>query len=474
MENNEFISSSNIDIYAMWERIKEELVKEVSTLTYEVFILNLDIVDIKENTLVVSTGTKSSEKALVKIKNQIINGANRAYKNITALEIIVNDKKETEVPAKKEEVVETNSTTVEEKPAERVYVDENTASLSRDAANFRFDPKYTFDNFIVGPSNQFAAAAAQAVAETPGAKFNPLFIYGGSGLGKTHLLYAIGNYIQDNNPSLNVIYVTTNKFTDDFVNSLKSKSTSKFKETYLKADVLIIDDIQEIIGREQTQEQFFNLFNELHQRGKHIVITSDKQPKELNPLEERLRSRLEWGMLVDIGVPDIETRIAILNKKAQIERYNVSREVIEYIAEIATSNVRTMEGYLSRAVFYSSLLKEDIVTIESAREALKNIAKDDEESIDATKIIDIVCKFYNIKKEEVLARKRTKQIAEARQIAMYLITEFINIPLESVGNIFGKDHATVIYAKNKIQDDMKKSKKLEVQINDLKKMIEGK
>ena len=179
-------------------------------------------------------------------------------------------------------------------------------------------------------------------------------------------------------------------------------------------------------------------------------------------------------MLADIGVPDVETRIAILNKKAQMERYNVSKEVIEYIADVSTTNIRTMEGYLSRTVFYSNLLKEDIVTLETAREALKDIATTSEESIDATKIIDIVCKFYNVKKEELLARKRTKAIAEARQIAMYLITEFLNIPLESVGNIFGKDHATVIYAKNKVADDIKKSKKLEVQINDLKQMIEGK
>jgi len=196
--------------------------------------------------------------------------------------------------------------------------------------------------------------------------------------------------------------------------------------------------------------------------------------KELNPLEERLRSRFEWGMLADIGMPDIETRIAILNKKAQIERYNVSREVIEYIAEVATSNIREMEGFLSRTVFYSNLTKNDVVTIDCAREALKNIASIDEETIDATKIIDIVCKFYNIKKEEVLARKRTKDVAEARQIAMYLISEYMSLPLESIGNIFGKDHATVIYAKNKVIDDMKKSKKLEIQINDIKQMIEGK
>ncbi len=466
MENNGFISTANIDIDVLWDNIKEEIAKDVSILTYEVFIEGLKVVDIKENVLVVSTNSQSTKNSLMKnFKTKIVNAASRVYKPINSLEIILSDLVSENTSKKTED---------SSKPQERVYVDENTVSEPAERTTFRFDSKYTFDSFIVGPSNQFAAAAAKAVAEEPGKKINPLFIYGGSGLGKTHLLYAIGNHITDNFPKLNVVYVTTNKFTDDFVNSLQSKSTSKFKEMYSKADVLIIDDIQEIIGREQTQEQFFNLFNELHQAGKQIVITSDKQPKELNPLEERLRSRLEWGMLADIGAPDIETRIAILNKKAQMERYNVSREVIEYIAEVATTNVRTMEGYLSRTVFYSNLLKEDIVTIESAREALKDIAKEDEESIDATKIIDIVCKFYNVKKEEILARKRTKQIAEARQIAMYLITEFINIPLESVGNIFGKDHATVIYAKNKIQDDIKKSKKLEVEINDLKQMIEGK
>lgn len=464
MENNEFISSTNIDILTLWESIKEEIVKETSMFAFDVWIKTLEVIDIKENTIVLATSTKSAKDMLLKNYKKIItNASNKVYKAITNVEIIIKDDT---APAKAEQKDES-------KPQERVYVDDSK-DYSSEPPSFKFDSKYTFDSFIVGPSNQFAAAAAKAVAEDPGKKINPLFIYGGPGLGKTHLLYAIGNHVTENHPELNVVYVTTNKFTDDFVNSLQNKSTAKFKETYLKADVLIIDDIQQIIKKEQTQEQFFNLFNELHQNGKQIVITSDKQPKELNPLEERLRSRLEWGMLADIGVPDIETRIAILNKKAQIERYNVSREVIEYIAEVATSNVREMEGFLSRTVFYSNLLKEDIVTIESAREALKNIAKQDEETIDATKIIDIVCKFYNVKKEEILARKRTKQIAEARQIAMYLITEFINIPLESVGNIFGKDHATVIYAKNKVQDDIKKSKKLEVQINDLKQMIEGK
>ena len=466
MEHEDFISSGNIDINGFWQNVLDEIAKELSAVSFDVWIKNLAIEDIKENVVVLSAETKSAKNLILKnYKDIIISCAHKVYSAINQIEIIV----------KEDDYVEVQDKTSGSKPKERVYVDENTPRVKPGAEeNFHFNPKYTFENFIVGSNNQFASAAAKAVAEDPGTKINPLFIYGSSGLGKTHLLHAIGNYVQENNPSLKVIYVTTNKFTEDFLSSLQTNSTAKFKEAYLKADILIIDDIQQIIKKQQTQEQFFNIFNELHQNGKQIVITSDKQPKELNPLEERLRTRFEWGMLADIGVPDIETKIAILNKKAQIERYNVSREVIEYIADVSTTNIRTMEGYLSRTVFYSNLLKEDIVTLETAREALKDIATTSEETIDATKIIDIVCKFYNVKKDELLARKRTKAIAEARQIAMYLITEFLNIPLESIGNIFGKDHATVIYAKNKIADDIKKSKKLEVQINDLKQMIEGK
>lgn len=461
MESEDFISTTNVDLNEIWPSILDEIAKNTSTISFDVWIKTLEIEDIKENILVLSTPTASSKSILQKkYKNLIIKAASKIYSVISDVEFVVKNNDEPQ----KEDVPETSSP---------VYVSkDNPGTLDEPA--FAFSPKYTFDSFIVGGSNQFAAAAAKAVASAPGLEYNPLFIYGGPGLGKTHLLHAIGNYIHEHNPKLNVVYVTTDKFTENFTNSLQKHTTDKFKEAYLKADVFIIDDIQAIIKRTQTQEQFFNIFNELHQRGKQIIITSDKQPKELNPLEERLRSRLEWGMLADIGVPDVETRIAILNKKAQMERYNVSRNVIEYIADIATTNVREMEGFLSRTVFYSRIKKEDVVSLESAHEALKNIAKQDEEIIDATKIVEIVCKFYGIKKEELLAKKRTKNIAEARQIAMYLITEYINIPLESVGNIFGKDHSTVIYAKNKVAEDIKKSKKLEIQINDLKGMIEGK
>lgn len=468
LEQDTFISTTNIDIYKLWKDILEEITKDesISALSFDIWFKTLEIEDIKSNTLVISTPTVSNKSMLLKkYKDRIINAANNVYGAITNVEIIVKDSTEDYEQSSE------SSGKFEEK---LTSLNKSQNSLASKKSQFKFDPKYTFDNFVIGGSNQFACAAAKAVAEEPGSKMNPLFIYGGSGLGKTHLLFAIGNYVTEHHPKLNVIYVTTYQFVNDYTNALQNNKANEFKEVYSKADILIIDDIQGIINKTATQEQFFNLFNELYQNGKQIIITSDKQPKELNPLEERLRSRFEWGMLADIGVPDIETRIAILNKKAQIERYKISREVIEYIAEISPTNVRTMEGNLSKAVFYSNLLKEDIVTLSSAREALKDVAREDSETIDATKIIDIVCKFYNIKKEDVLARKRTKNIAETRQIAMYLITEYINMPLESVGNIFGKDHATVIYAKNKIADDIKKSKKLEIQINDMKQMIEGK
>ncbi len=472
MENDEFVMSTSINLDNLWQNILDEISKGMSAISFDVWIQSLELESLNENKLVLSTKTKSNRDVVLKhYLKLILESANKVYKQITDLEIIVKDE-QTEQPAVKE-----NKSDAEK---ERVYVTkeekpkEQTPPPQAEPTKSYFNPKYTFENFVIGSSNQFACAAAKAVAENPGTKVNPLFIYGGSGLGKTHLLHAIGNYLSEYHPQLNTIYVTTDRFTNEFVSSLQYNKASKFKESYLKADVLIIDDIQQIIKRIQTQEQFFNLFNDLYQSGKQIVIASDKPPKELNPLEERLRSRLEWGMLADIGVPDIETRIAILNKKAQIERFNVSSDVFEYLAEIATSDIRQLEGFLTSAVFYSSLRREDVLTLETAKEALKNVATEQEETIDASKIIDIVCKFYNVKKEEMLARKRTKTIAEARQIAMYLIAEFISMPLGAIGEIFGRDHTTVIYAKSKISDDMKKSKRLEVQINDLKQMIEGK
>ncbi len=461
MSEINFVDTNDIqiDIKNIWEEAKHLLEPLVSSVTYDVWIATLEPVDLKGNTLVLSTPSFSSQNVLnQKYKTHITDSVNKIHSQISSVEFII-------ATGEEEIVAQT------EQPAKTIEVPKKKQESSC------FNPKYTFDNFVVGSSNQFVAAAAKAVADRPGTNCNPLFIWGGVGLGKTHLLHAIGNEILEKKKDLNVVYVTTEKFTNDLISSIRNSTkgaNSDFREKYRTCDVLIIDDIQFIINKNSVQEEFFHTFNELVMNGKQVVISSDKMPKDINPLEERLKSRFESGLIADVGVPDIETRIAIINKKAQLERYNISQEAIEYIAEISKTNIREMEGRLSRAVFYSGLLGESITSLETTREALKDMVTEDNSEIDANKVLECVCKFYNIKKEELLARKRTKEVAMARQIAMYLISELIAMPLASIGNIFGKDHATVIYAKNKVTDDMSKNKKLAVEINDMKQMIKGK
>lgn len=461
-ENNGIIVSgeNDIDIKSVWNDCLPLIGKNTTAISYDVWIKSLLPLELKNNTLVLGTPSSSSKNVILKHYKDIIkNALSQVHTAITDIEVVVSTGEESEEKSEENNVAE-------KKEEPRVI---KTSSV--------FNPKYTFDNFVVGGSNQFVAAAAKAVAEAPGKKFNPLFIYGGSGLGKTHLLQAIGNYVTEHNKDMKVIYTPTSTFSNELISAIRSNSksaTSEFRELYRTADVLIVDDIQYLVGKTSTQEEFFQTFNELYERGKQIVLAADKPPKEIATLEERIRSRMEWGMIADIGVPDVETRIAILYKKAQIERYNISREAIEYIADISTTNIREMEGYLSRVVFFAGLIGENPASIQSAREALKNIAIEKTETVDADNCIDCVCKFYSIKKEDLLAKKRTKEIAQARQVAMFLISELVNLPLVTIGNIFGKDHATVIYAKSKIGEDMKKSKKLAVEINDMKQMIKGK
>lgn len=459
MEKEDFIvaNSQTLNINDIWEKAMALISNKLTAVSFDVWIKTIEPVELKGNCLVLATPSISSKKVLQKNYKTIITGClNEVHNAVSNVEFVVGS---------------AESELKDEEP------EEETTSSSNELSSSSFNPKYTFDSFVVGSSNQFVAAAAKAVAQNPGGKYNPLFIYGGVGLGKTHLLHAIGNYITENKPELNVVYVTCDKFTNDLIESIrdsKKSSTTDFRAKYRKADVLIVDDIQFIINKTAVQTEFFHTFNELNESGKQIVISSDKPPKEINPLEERLRSRFEWGLLADIGIPDIETKIAILGKKAQMEHYNVSKDVIEYIAGAQSTNIRELEGMLARAVFYSGLLGESIVSLDTAREALKNIAMQDESEIDAGHILDSVCKFYNIKKEELLARKRTKEIAQARQVAMYLISDMLSMPLAAIGNIFGKDHATVIYAKSKISEDMQKNKKFATEINDLKQMVKGK
>lgn len=457
-------SGKNIDINEIWSNALRILQtsKKISQVAYEVWIETLEPVDVKGNCFVLSAQSISHQKrmASAETRKEIVSALNQTHSAITAVEFRVRD---------------------ESKQEEKEEPQEQEKETSNDPVSSAFDPKYTFDTFVVGSSNQFVTAAAKAVAENPAGKYNPLFIYGGVGLGKTHLLHAIGNHITETKPNLKVVYVTCERFVNELINSIydskRNASTSftgSFREKYRKADVLIIDDIQGIIGKNAVQTEFFHTFNDLNDAGKQIIISSDRPPKELSPLEERLRSRFEWGLMADIGVPDVETKIAILMKKAQLEHYNVSRDVIEYIAGAPTTNVREIEGMLTRAVFYSGLLGENMVTLNNAREALKSIVVEDESKLDAGRIIDSVCKFYNIKKEELLARKRTKEVAIARQVAMYLIFDMLDMPLAAVGNIFGKDHATVIYAKTKVTEDMAKNKKFATEVNDIRQMAKGK
>ena len=450
-----------INLDTFWQEVQEKISREMTAISFDVWIKTLEPVSLQQNTLVVSTPSASSKNVVLNnYKTLIEQKMQEVHPAINKLDVVISTEEE---PIK--EAHATASVKVLETP-----------TVSQDKKSM-FNPKYTFDTFVVGSSNQFAVAAAKAVAENPGKNYNPLFIYGGVGLGKTHILHAIGNYVQQTHPELNVIYVTIEQFTNDLIASIQTgnnSSQSDFRKKYRTADVLIVDDIQFIINKTSVQEEFFHTFNELNQAGKQIIISSDKPPKEIYPLEERLRSRFEWGLLADIGYPSLETRIAILNKKAELERMNVSKDVITYIAESVTTNIREMESLLARAVFYAGLMGKSVVTIETAHEALKNYIVQQQADVGFEHILECVSKYFNISIKELTSRKRNKEIVSARQISMYLITEMLSMPLAAIGQIFGKDHATVLYAKNKIEEDMKKNKKLKIQVNDIKQMIAGK
>lgn len=456
MNEYEYISSSQPDLEKIWKEASFLIQKTMSSYSYDVWIGTLKIVELNGNTLVFSTPSVSSKNYILKkYKSLIIDSLNKIHSAITSIDLIV--------PSQEDEE---ESGTISEQPVQQTLPKKNESTS--------FNAKFTFDNFIVGPFNQFAAAAAKAVAANPGKSYNPLFIWGGVGLGKTHLLHAIGNYIVEKTPSLKVVYTTTENFTNDLTEAIQNNKRSANREKYRTCDILIIDDIQFIKNRTSTQEEFFNTFNELIMNGKQIVIASDKMPKDINPLEERIRSRLESGLMADVGIPDIETKIAIINKKAQIERYNITRDAVEYIAEMSKTNIREMEGRLSRAVFYSNLIGSQIATLETTKQALKDMITEEDSETDPNKVIDCVCKFYDIKKEDMLGRKRNQEFVIPRQVAMYLINDLLTMPLESIGNIFGKTHATVIHARDKVIEDMEKDKKFAININDIRQMIKGK
>lgn len=337
------------------------------------------------------------------------------------------------------------------------------------------NPKYTFATFVKGSGNQLAHAAALAVAEAPAAAYNPLFIYGGVGLGKTHLMHAIGHYVLEQNANAKVLYTSSEKFTNELINAIRDDKNEEFRNKYRNIDVLLIDDIQFIGGKDRTQEEFFHTFNALYESNKQIVLSSDKPPKEILTLEERLRSRFEWGLLADIQAPDTETRIAILKKKSQLEQYDIPEEVLEFIANNIESNIRELEGALNRVIAYASLTGSPI-TLELAQDCLKQIiAGHSAASINYNTIMKVVSRYYDISPDQLVTKKRSRDVSYPRQVAMYLCRELTGMSLPRIGQIFGgRDHTTVIHACDKIQEELDTNAELRRAVTEMKRNITGK
>jgi len=346
---------------------------------------------------------------------------------------------------------------------------------SESAEKSNLNPNYKFETFVVGSNNRFAQSASLAVAESPGEAYNPLYIYGGPGLGKTHLMHSIGHFILDNNPDAKVLYVTSEVFTNEVIESIRSGNASamnKFRDKYRNIDVLMVDDIQFIIGKESTQEEFFHTFNALHSAGKQVILTSDKPPKEMETLEERIRSRFEWGLMADIGVPDYETRMAILRKKSEADDMNFSDDILNYIANNIKSNVRELEGALNKLIAYSNL-EHTKITMEIAIKELQNIITPDKpREITPQLIIEVVSEHFQISLDQMISKNRSNSIARPRQIAMYLCKNMTDIPLDSIGALLGgRDHSTIIHGINKIGEEYDSNPQTKSLIDTIKKKI---
>ena len=445
-----------------WEKIllilKEE--HEVSDVSYRTWLQPLTPYEFKGNTVTIIV-PEQTFLAYVKKKYGLL-------LQVTISEFLYQD---CNVDFKVKDQIE------EEKQAQAPsLIQKNKAVVSPDVIqSANLNPKYTFDTFVVGSNNNLAHAAALAVAESPGEIYNPLFIYGGVGLGKTHLMHAIAHFILKNNPRAKILYVSSETFTNELIDAIRNKNnitTTEFREKYRNNDVLLIDDIQFIIGKESTQEEFFHTFNTLYESKKQIIISSDKPPKEIETLEERLRSRFEWGLTVDIQSPDYETRMAILRKKEEMEGYNISEEVIKYIATNIKSNIRELEGAFNKVMASSKLEKKE-VTLELAEQALKDIISPNEQKvITPDYIISVVAEHYHVTVADLCGNKRSSKIVMPRQIAMYLCRDIIDTSLKTIGkNLGDRDHTTVMHGIEKIENELKVNDNLRNSIETLKKKI---
>ena len=348
-------------------------------------------------------------------------------------------------------------------------------ATTEEAERSNLNPNYTFDTFVVGNNNRFAQSASLAVAESPGEIYNPLFLYGGVGLGKTHLMHSIAHFILQKNPSSRILYVTSEEFTNEVIEAIRNSNNTamtKFREKYRNIDVLLIDDVQFIIGKESTQEEFFHTFNTLHGANKQIILSSDRPPKDMDILEDRIRSRFEWGLLADIQSPDYETRIAILRKKQELDGYSVSDDVIEYIASNIKSNIRELEGALNKIIAYANLEKREI-NIDLAEQVLRDIISPNEKKVITPEfIIDTVADHFDITPSDIVGSKRSSKIVFPRQIAMYLCREMLDAPLTGIGKMMGdRDHTTVMHGIEKIEKEMNAKDSVRNTVDILKKKI---
>ena len=385
---------------------------------------------------------------------------------VTSFYVVVNPELEESRTPEPPSVFGDSLTDPVELPASPQSVFENTSPVaSRDT---RLNPKYGFDSFVIGQSNRFAHAAAVAVAEAPAKAYNPLFIYGDSGLGKTHLLHAIGHYAMSLYPGIRVRYVSSEEFTNDFINSIANNRGSLFQQRYRNIDILLIDDIQFLQGKAETQEAFFHTFNTLHDHNKQVVITSDVPPKHLTGFEDRMRSRFEWGLITDVQAPDLETRIAILRKKAQSERLQVPDEILEYMASKVSSNIRELEGTLIRVTAFASLNRTP-VDMPLVQTVLKDLITDDSDNVvSPVDIITATADYFKLTVDDLYGSSRSQAVATARQIAMYLCRELTSLSLPKIGQLFGnRDHTTVMYANKKISELMKERRSIYNQVTEL-------
>ena len=440
-----------------WKLVLKKLENELTAVTFDLWIANLSPIQYANDELILMAPTVTAKNQVNQpgIFEKITKCVRQEFTPYTFVR--VTERQEYEANIRKQE--------------------EELDKLMQASPNIKskFNKKYTFENFVVGKSNQVVCAAMESVAEHPSQKFNPLFIYGGVGLGKTHLLHAVGNYLNMHRPELNVLYVTCEKFTNDYVESIrngKDKSNTDFREKYRNVDVLMIDDIQFISNKMGIQEEFFHTFNDLYQNNKQIIIASDRSPKDMSALEDRLRSRFSSGLIQDIQEPDYETKVAIIRKKCSQEGYLVDDDVVDFIAQKTGTNIRELEGILSKVVFYSGLQGNTHATMDDAHMALKDYGETERTDLTAEKIMNTVCEFFKVNKEDLVGKKKNKEIVEPRQMCVYLINDMLNIPLKAIGDLLGgRDHTTIMHARDKIGNQVKVNPHVRTLVNDIKSRL---